>query len=115
MKADFYIQSKGKHAGRPLKKPIPNCFAVSSDISNLFEIVYALYVAKRFNYIQIGSVIPFIRIKEAEKLIIEHVPKADKKALLALNKVDELFNVTADKLKTIDQMRIMYALKALNI
>lgn len=113
-KADFYIQSKGLHAGRPLKQPIANCFAVCTNESNLFELVYALYVAKAFDFYIIGSVVPFIRIGEVERLIKEYLPKANVKILLALEKIDDLVLNTQKKLKLTIDMRKAYALQALN-
>jgi len=112
MKADFYIQSKGLHAGRPLKEPIANCFAVTSENKTLFELVYALYIAKEFEYFIIGSVIPFIRIGDVESLIKDNAPKANIKILLALEKLDELVLNAQQKLNLTINMRKAYALEA---
>lgn len=62
IEADFYIQCKGLHSGRPLKNPIPNSFAVKSDIPYFFELVYAAYKSRLFEPHITGSVVPFIRI-----------------------------------------------------
>ena len=65
----FWIQNKGNHAGRPLRKPIPNCFAVYSEEPYLFEYVYCLWKARLFEPQIIGSVIPFIRKKEMGEVL----------------------------------------------
>ena len=68
--ADFFIQCKGNHSGRPLKTPIPNCFAVYTDVDHAFEIVYSLYKARRFTRYIIGSVVPFIRKRDLLDIIV---------------------------------------------
>lgn len=68
--ADFYIQSHGKkNSGRPLRKPIRNCFAVWTNKENAFEIVNCLFVARKFEYFIGGSIIPFIRLYEIRKFL----------------------------------------------
>lgn len=66
----FYIQSHGLHAGRPLKKPIPNSWEVQTDIKNAFEICFMLYTSKTLNIYIRGSVIPFLSLREYKKLLI---------------------------------------------
>jgi hypothetical protein len=68
-KADFWIQSKGEHAGRPLRAPIANCFCVKTENPLLFARVYSLYKGGFFKYHIIGSVVPFIRIGEVRRVI----------------------------------------------
>jgi hypothetical protein len=68
--ADFYIQSHGeKNAGRPLRHPKRNCFAVWTDKENAFEIVSCLFIARKFEYYIGGSVIPFIKLSEIRKFL----------------------------------------------
>lgn len=67
--AIFYIQSHGLHAGRPLRKSIPNSFSVYSDEEFAFEIVEGLFIAGKFKNLILGSVIPFIRISETQKML----------------------------------------------
>jgi hypothetical protein len=112
-KATFNIQSKGLHSGRPLKNPIPNCFAVITEESQLFELVYSLYISKKFERLLIGSVIPFIRIAEAQILIKTFAPIANKKRLSALAQVDQFVQQSEKKYKTALQLRQVFALEAL--
>jgi hypothetical protein len=65
----FYIQSHGLHAGRPLKKPIPNSWEMDTKIENAFEICFMVYDSKFLkNYLR-GSVIPFLSLYEYKKII----------------------------------------------
>lgn len=112
-KATFYIQSKGNHAGRPLRKPIPNCFGVMTEETQLFELVYSLYISKKFESLLLGSVIPFLRIAEAQNLIKTFAPIANKKRLAALAQVDQFVQQSEKKYKTALQLRQAFALEAL--
>jgi hypothetical protein len=65
----FYIQSHGLHAGRPLKKPIPNSWEMDTKTENAFEICFMVYNSKFLkNYLR-GSVIPFLSLCEYRKII----------------------------------------------
>ena len=65
----FYIQSHGLHAGRPLKKPIPNSWEMDTETKNAFEICFMVYNSKFLkNYLR-GSVIPFLSLHEYKKII----------------------------------------------
>lgn len=97
----FYIQSKGLHAGRPLKKPIANCFVVYSDDEHLFSRVYALYVGKFFAYYIGGSVVPFIRIDDVRKLIdqAQREKKDFSKELQVIQQIDQMLGSLHDQIK----------------
>jgi len=65
----FFIQSHGLHAGKPLKKPIPNSWQIETNTINAFEICYMVYNSKFLkNYIR-GSVVPFLSLEEYKKII----------------------------------------------
>lgn len=69
----FFIQSHGEHAGRALRDPIPNSFTCISNTPEERELLYwtceALYRSRKFWMIQRGSVIPFIALYEAKKVL----------------------------------------------
>ncbi len=65
----FFIQSKGFNAGRPLKKPIPNCWEVRTERRADFEILYIIFESKILNSFFRGSVIPFIALNEYRNII----------------------------------------------
>jgi hypothetical protein len=106
--APFYIQSKGLHSGRPLKKPIPNCFCVHSSIENLYEIVFAMYKGKLFEPIICGSVVPFIRIDEVKYLInktLSTYKPSNAQKLKSIEKIDLLLSSMASQIKLYTQMQ----------
>ena len=115
-KANFYIQSKGLHSGRPLKNPIPNCFAVNTDIENAFEIVYSLWIGKKFQNNIIGSVIPFIRITETKQIVFKALKVAKnyhKGKLKTLELMDKNIENLKRQIKLIKELQYSTA-KSLN-
>lgn len=88
--ANFYIQCKGEHSGKPLKKPIPNCFAVFTDIENAYEIAYAAYVSKVYTQYIKGSVIPFIRVSDAKEVLSHFNAKINNYKRSNLDKIKQI-------------------------
>jgi hypothetical protein len=113
LKASFYIQCKGEHSGKPLKKPIPNCFACYSENENLFSLVYALYVGGYFKIYLKGSVIPFITIDETKKLINQYLHASNNKELKAIEQIDNHKALLINQLKTISELQKAVCFKAL--
>lgn len=105
-KADFYIQSHGLHAGRPLKKPIRNCFAVWTKTPNAYEICTCLWIAKKYEYFIIGSVIPFIRLFEIKELLTKEFSKS-----YHLKSLKQLENVMSVELRLTAQTQHLKSLK----
>lgn len=76
-KADFFVQSKGNNAGKPMKQPTANCFDVvvtETEIllpEYLYYVVYAAYSAGAFKKHIRGSVVPFITIEDFNKALLE--------------------------------------------
>lgn len=71
----FYILNKGLNSGRPMKAPCPNCFAVTTetaeDRDRLFYLCLSLQEGQYFKQYLVGSVIPFLRIKDAKTVIVK--------------------------------------------
>lgn len=112
--ADFYIQCKGEHSGRPLKFPIPNCFSVKTDIANLEQLVYALYVGRFFEPHIKGSVIPYIRICDAFEVVWRGLDLRKDNALQTLKTLETIERQQAaikSQLGLIQQLRIGLARK----
>lgn len=65
----FFIQSHGYNAGRPLKKPIPNCWEVRTERPADYEILYIVFESKILESFFVGSVIPFIRLGDYKNII----------------------------------------------
>jgi len=72
---DFYVQCKGLHSGRPMDNPIPNSFVVicrsQGQRTLLFHLADILYLSKQLRSQLLGSVIPFIRIRDYAVILHE--------------------------------------------
>lgn len=88
----FFIQSKGLHAGRPLRNYIPNCFSVYTQIPFAFELIDCIYSAGYFKYFQIGSVVPYIRIRVVRG-VIDSLSLSSSKFESDLKKIQKLTNL----------------------
>lgn len=72
-KPHFYLLNKGLNSGRPMNKPCPNCFVVTTESEeqreSLFYLCLSLQTGRYFNYYIKGSVIPFITIDDTRKVL----------------------------------------------
>ena len=106
--ANFYIQSKGTNAGRPLRAPLRNSFAVFTDDEFLFQKVQALFIGRYFEPFIHGSVIPTICLSDVKE-VIERTPiRTDGrvlKLLKSLNDIERLILLTQDKLKLLKEIK----------
>ncbi|WP_397446020.1 DUF6943 family protein [Polaribacter sp. R77954] len=72
-KPHFFILNKGLNSGKPLENPCPNCFVITTttraERESLYYLCLSLKVGKFFAYYLKGSVIPFICISDAKKVI----------------------------------------------
>lgn len=114
-KADFYIQSHGlKNSGRPLRKPVRNCFAVWTNKENAFEIVNCLFVARKFDYYVGGSVIPFVRIFEIRKFLeIEFSKAYHGKSLKLVEVATKYEDILREQYEKSKMLTIAYAQNAI--
>lgn len=95
----FFILSKGKNAGKPLKESCPNCFLVTvktqEEAENLYWIAYTLWKANFWYQYQIGSVIPFIRITTFKHCFRDEVLRAYKQHQRHIDFVDRIRKLEA--------------------
>ena len=91
-----FILSKGNHAGRPLKLRCANCMILETNSAEAKEfyywLVYGLFQAQCFSPRLVGSVIPFIRIHDAECIIRE----GQKQALINRPRYFKAINLLKD-------------------
>ncbi len=75
----FFILSKGNHAGRPMEKPCPNCFIVTADNEQhkdqLYWICYSIWKSGAYFPLLCGSVIPFLHINDVATAIERAIQK----------------------------------------
>ena len=100
----FFILNRGLNSGKPLRKPCPNCFVLSSqseeEKDQLYWLIYGLWQTKAFHFYLRGSVIPFITISELRKCI----RLAADKALEDSSK----FTKVVDTLQKLNQLEQVY-------
>lgn len=116
VKADFYIQSKGNHSGRPLREPKANCFAVFTDEVHLFEVVYSLYLSRAFENYIIGSVVPFIRLSDVRSVVFDGLRRFKPertKYLKMIREIDRFLEMQKAQIKHYNDLRIAIALSVL--
>lgn len=69
----FFILNKGLNAGQPSKNPWCNCWVVTGDdLEDYYWLCYSLWKTGRFRHLLKGSVVPFIRLRDAQKLIASY-------------------------------------------
>jgi hypothetical protein len=110
--ANFYIQCKGEHSGRPLRKAIPNCFAIFTDISNAYEIAYAAFISKSYYRHIKGTCVPYIRIADAKEVLSLFISKTTEQKTANLKKIEQIdlaINKAEEQLKLLKQMKVAIA------
>jgi len=110
----FFILNKGLNSGKPLNQPCPNCFVITTTSAanreSLFYLCLSLKIGKYFSYYLKGSVIPFICISDAKKVINEALQNNQEQQWSI--KVEKLKKINAfeanlqQQLKTISQLKI---------
>jgi hypothetical protein len=95
-KPHFFILSKGLNSGKPMNQPCPNCFVITAatedQIQTLFYLCLSLKIGQYFSYYLKGSVIPFICISDAKKVINEALQ----------NNQQQQWKIKVEKLKKIN-------------
>ena len=110
----FFILNKGLNSGKPLENPCPNCFVIIATTNakreSLYYLCLSLKVGQFFAYYLKGSVIPFIGISDAKKVI--HTALQNYEAQQWQMKVEKLKKITAfeenlkQQLATISKLKI---------
>ena len=111
----LFLLNKGLNSGKPQKEPFANSFVIifekQEDIENFYFVAYSLWKSKFWHQFLIGSVIPFLRIKDIEKEFYKRVEKIynefeeHKKNIAALKLLEEQENHFNKNLKLINDIR----------
>lgn len=115
----LFIQTKGEHAGRPLRKPIANCAVMTlrstEEVDRWYWMCYGLWKAKVFRYYLRGSVVPFITIPDLRKALsigeLEHGGLAfDKKAkqLIELERLEGTYTLMLEKVRLMQMLILQH-------
>lgn len=112
----FFILSKGMNSGKPLREPCANCFVCWCDTEEvkerLFWLCFGLWKAKAFQFYLLGSVISYMRLGDARKVIEERRRKAEllpvkfEKAVNLLRSIDEYESNLKKQVSTVSAMRM---------
>jgi hypothetical protein len=112
----FFVLSKGDNAGRPMIAPCPNCFVLILDNdlerNRAYWICYCLWQSKQFSPFLVGSVIPFLRIREASKLLSETILRCERNRQAFSNYAGELEKIQSIERKLCFQLAKVKALKS---
>lgn len=101
----LFIQCKGLHSGRPLKKYIPNSFSVWTKDPLAYAKCYCIWNSRRYKIELKGSVVPFIRIGDARKILNEGFEALDLSDNKYLKTVELIDQVLIDKQKEIAKLQ----------
>ena len=114
-KPHLFILNKGMNSGKPQKEPFTNSFVIifekQEDAENIYFVAYSLWKSKFWHQFLIGSVIPFLRIKDIEKEFYKRVElicnefEDHKKNIAALKLLEEQENHFNKNLKLINDIR----------
>ena len=102
---EFYALSKGLNSGKPLDLPCPNCFVIScrntAELDHYRSLLFGLWKAKAFQSFLVGSVIPFIRIRDFKSFVFEQIENLKNK--------EKEYQQDVQKFKALEQKeRAMY-------
>lgn len=119
----FFVLSKGNNAGKPLDKPCPNCFVITTsneeEKNHLYWLCFGLWQGRHFHPLLTGSVIPFIRIAEFKKCIeaasekVEAKPTEFNEAIQSVMKLDNHQQLIKKQLVLMNDLKITIIRKAL--
>ena len=111
----LFILNKGLNSGKPKQEPFTNSFVIifekQEDAENIYFVAYSLWKSKFWHQFLIGSVIPFLRIKDIEKEFYKRVQliynefEDHKKNIAALKLLEEQENHFNKNLKLINDIR----------
>lgn len=110
----FFILNKGLNSGKPLQKPCPNCFVITTVSEHTRESLYylclSLKIGRFFSYYLKGSVIPFICITDAKKVIHNALENNQQlhweKKIEKIKKIDAFEQNLKMQLKKINELKI---------
>ncbi|MFT5253696.1 MAG: hypothetical protein ACI87N_002739 [Flavobacteriales bacterium] len=113
-KSHFFILNKGLNSGKPMNQPCPNCFVITTAAeptrNSLYYLCLSLKIGQYFSYYLKGSVIPFICISDAKKVINSALQNYEAKQWQM--KVEKLKKITVfeenlkQQLSTISKLKI---------
>jgi len=110
----FFILSKGLNSGKPMPEPCPNCFVITTNSEDLrkslFYLCLSLKIGRYFGYYLKGSIIPFICISDAKKVMYAALKNNQEQQwkikVEKLKKINAFEENLKQQLSTISQLKI---------
>jgi hypothetical protein len=111
----IFILNKGLNSGKPQKEPFTNSFVIQfsnpEDVETVYWLAYSLWKAKFWHQSLIGSVIPFLRVRDFKKdfsakvneMLQEH--ELHKKQVQALRLLEQKEEQLRQNITVINEMR----------
>ncbi len=111
----FFILNRGWNSGKPMDQPCPNCFVCICKTEEckhaLYWITFTLWRAKQYHEVMRGSVIPFLPINEARKLISNGFNKVQESTHDFLSGIELVKSIEQKRLVVERQMVLLEQLK----
>ena len=112
-KPHFFILNKGLNGGKPFTAPVRNSYVITTETNEqkeaLFHLSYMLLETRCYRFYLKGTVIPFICIRDVEKLLVKNSKYFGQEdfetKLKALKKVEKLEDIQEQKLKAIKELK----------
>ncbi len=111
----FFILNKGMNTGSPNFKPYANCFVLTTEtmkeLNFYYWLCFALWQTRKFIPCLVGSVVPFIHIRDLKAIIAESEIKVKRnekeyrKNLSLLIEMDSKGEELAKQLKKINELK----------
>jgi hypothetical protein len=111
----IFILNKGMNCGKPQKEPFTNSFVIQfsnqEDAETVYWLAYSLWKAKFWHQHLVGSVIPFLRLKDFKKyfsakvneMLLEH--EQHQKQVQALRLLEQKEDQLNQNILLINEMR----------
>lgn len=113
-----FIQSKGLHAGRPLRHYIPNSFSLFSQDPVIFHKCFLIWKSKAYQEYIIGSVVPFVRLKDTKKILELYLSALDKVEVAHIQlvaNIEDLIRIKEQQVIKLKQMQLVKAHQILSM
>jgi hypothetical protein len=117
-KPHFFILNKGLNSGKPLDKPCPNCFVITTQTieqrQTLFYLCLSLKIGGYFQYYLKGSVIPFITkndclgvLKKAYLNNLEDINSL-KKHIQTINQIQQKEDLLKQQIEVVKKLKVAF-------
>ncbi len=112
---DVFALCKGLNSGKPLEAPCPNCFVLAcknqAEKDFYTALLFGLWKMKFFQPHLMGSVIPYIRIKEFKNHVTEQANRVSIKPKDFADDVQKVKQIETKQKQILEQVALLNDLK----